>query len=150
MADIEFVGLKELRAAVKRSPQKVLDEARKFLVRGLAQYKEGIIRSPWRMGGSGGGAPVSNDTRFPRKNQRQRSGNLRDSHVTTIKGLEGSIGPNTDIAPYAAYVHGIKGFPRKRNYQLRPWLDYVKKNKQGDIEKLYKEMLKDIVGDLAK
>jgi hypothetical protein len=34
--------------------------------------------------------------------------------------------------------------------QGRPWLDYVKQSKQGAIERLYKDMLKSIVGDLAK
>lgn len=145
MADIEFIGLKELQAAIKRNPQKVLDEARLFLTRGLAQYKSGIINDPWRIKGPGGGSPVSNDPRYPRKYQRQRSGNLRDSHTTTINGLEGIIGPNLRVAQYAGYVH-----QGTRSMQGRPWLNYVKQNKQGAIERLYKEMLGNIVGDLAK
>lgn len=135
MADsVEIIGIKELRAAIKRNPQKVLTEARNFLTRGLASYKAGIIRSPWKMGGTGGGAPV-------------KTGNLRDTHQTNIKGLIGTIGPT---AKYASYVHGIKGFPRKRSYQLRPWLDYVRETKDRDVRDLYIGMLKNIVADLAK
>ena len=145
MAEIQWVGLKELRAARARNPQKVLDEARLFLTRGLAVYKAGIIRDPWRVGGRGGGSPVSNDPRYPRKFQRQRSGNLRDTHVTEINGLEGRIGPNLALAPYAKYVHH-----GTRRIQGRPWLDYVKQTKEGEIEKLYRGMLSNIVGDLAK
>lgn len=145
MADLNFIGLKELKAAINRSPKKVLDEARLFITRGMAQYKAGIIRSPWRIDGPGGGSPVSNDPRYPRRYQRQRSGNLRDSHTTRISGLQGVIGPDTRVAPYAKYVH-----EGTRRMQGRPWLDYVKRSKQGAIERLYKDMLKNIVGDMAK
>lgn len=145
MAKMQWIGLKELRAAIKRNPQKVLDEARLFLTRGLAAYKAGIIRDPWRVGGHGGGSPVSNDPRYPRKYQRQRSGNLRDTHITQINGLEGIIGPNLATAPYAKYVHH-----GTRRMQGRPWLDYVKTTKEREIESLYRAMLTNIVGDLAK
>jgi hypothetical protein len=145
MANIQWIGLKELRAAIARNPQKVLDEARLFLTRGLSVYKQGIIRDPWRVGGLAGGSPVSNDPRYPRKFQKQRSGNLRDTHITEINGLEGRIGPNLQTAPYAKFVHH-----GTRHMRGRPWLDYVKQNKEGEIEKLYRGMLSNIVGDLAK
>lgn len=143
--EFEIIGIKELREAIKRNPQKVLDEARSFLTKGLSEYKKGIIREPWRVGGFVGGSPVSNDPRYKRKYQKQRSGNLRDTHMTQINGLEGVIGPNLEAAPYARYVH--EGTKRMK---ARPWLDYVRENKQGDIERLYRTMLANIVGDLAK
>ncbi|RKZ11028.1 hypothetical protein DRQ25_00785 [Candidatus Fermentibacteria bacterium] len=142
---IEMIGRKELEAAIKRNPQKVLKEGRLYITRGLAVYKQGILRSPWRVGGNGGGAPVSNDSRFPRSNQRQRSGNLRDSHQTTIRGLVGRIGPNKSLSPYANFVH-----EGTRKMKKRPWLDHVKKTKDGKITKLYNRMLKNIVADLAE
>jgi HK97 gp10 family phage protein len=145
MVNIQIIGLKELKQAVERNPQAVLDEGRLFLTRGLAVYKAGIIRSPWRIGSRGGGAPVSNDPRYPRKFQKQRSGNLRDSHVTEVNGLEGRIGPNTSVAPYARFVHH-----GTRRMQGRPWLEYVKSAKDNEIQNLYRGMLKAIVGDLAK
>jgi hypothetical protein len=132
MANAEWVGLKELQAAIKRNPSKALSEGRNFLVRGLAVYKQGIIRNPWRIGGVGGGAPV-------------RTGNLRDTHITNIVGLAGYIRPNVQAAPYAKYVHH-----GTRNMQGRPYLDYVKDTKSGQITSLYKAMLKNIVGDLAR
>lgn len=145
--DIKFIGAKELRAAINRNPQMVLAETKNFLVRGLAIYKAGIIRSPWRVGGTGGGAPVSNDPRYPRPSQKQRSGNLRDTHVTQISGLMGWIGPNTQAAPYAHFVHeGTPGGQMKR----RPWLDYVKTAGESEIQRLYRILLQNITRDLAK
>lgn len=145
MADIQWVGLKELVRAIERSPQSVLNEGRTFLTKGLAVYKRGIINRPWRIGGAGGGAPVSNDTRYPRKYQRQRSGNLRDTHITRVTGLIGTIGPNMQSAPYALYVH-----EGTRRMQGRPWLEYVKNDSNPEIEDLYRYMLQNIVTDLAK
>lgn len=132
-----WIGIQELKAAIARNPQNVLNHARIFLVRGLKEYKEVVIRNPWQMGSSGGGAPV-------------QSGNLRDTHQTKIDGLRGTFGPNLSVAKYAAYVHGIEGMPRKRSYQLRPWLDYAKMTAEHKVEKHYRQMLKDIVGELAK
>lgn len=137
--------MKELQAAVERSPNMVRDEAHRFITRGLSAYKQGIIRNPWRIGGSGGGAPVSNDPRYPRKFQRQRSGALRDSHETKIRGLQGLIGPNTSVAPYAAFVHEGTSI-----MEPRPWLDYVKRTKAGEIRRLQGEFLQNIVRDLSK
>lgn len=129
--EVKWVGMRELKAAIARNPSVVLDEARKFLTRGLAAYKRGIIRAPWRIGGGGGGAPV-------------RTGNLRDTHITEIGGLEGSIGPNTQAAPYAKFVHH-----GTRYMQGRPWLEYVRTSKNSEITSLYRDMLKAITGDLA-
>ena len=143
--EFRWIGLKELKAAIARNPQKVLDEARRFLTYGLAAYKAGIIRDPWRVGGLGGGTPVSNDPRYPRSYQRQRSGNLRDSHMTVVNGLQGIIGPNLSIAPYAGYVH-----QGTRRMAGRPWLEFVKNTKDREIESLYRGMLQNIVGDLAR
>jgi hypothetical protein len=135
--NIQWIGLKELQRAIKRNPQKVQSEARKFLVRGMAVYKSGIIRNPWRMGSSGGGSPVA----------AVHGGNLRDTHHTEVSGLQARIFPT---ASYAPYVHGIEGYPRKRTYQLRPWLIYVKNTKEGEIARLQDELLHNIVRDLAR
>ena len=129
---VEIIGMKELQAAVRRNPKKVLSEARGFINKGLAAYHRGIIRNPWRVGSSGGGAPVD-------------TGNLRDTHLTVVRGLIGIIGPNTKVAKYARSVHQGKG-----RMKARPWLDYVKKNKEREIERLYGKMGTNIVRDLAK
>jgi hypothetical protein len=132
---IKIDGLKEFQAALKRNPVKVATEVKTFIVRGIAKYNEGIIRNPWMMGSSGGGAPVD-------------TGNLRDTHVRQIKAFEGRIYPT---APYASYVHGLDGKKRsKRGLQLRPWMDYVFNKKDKEIRDLQKTLLKNIVGDLAK
>jgi hypothetical protein len=138
MSNAEWIGMRELKLAIARNPKQTLTFSKRFLQRGLAEYKRSIVNSPWRMGMSGGGAPVSSGG---------FGGNLRDTHETRIDGLTGSIRPTADYAPY---VHGIKGWPRKRSYQLRPWLDHAKKSKQPKIEQLYRELLADITGDLAK
>lgn len=142
MSNIEIKGFDEFKKAINRNPRKVLDETRIFLVRGLAKYKSCILNSPWRIGGTGGGAPVSNDPRYPRKYQRGKSGNLRDSHVTEISTLQGSIGPKAEYAKYVAY--GTKYM------ESRPWLEYVKQNQDGAIQILYRQLLDNVVKDLAK
>lgn len=128
----EIKGIKELEAAIKRNPQVVLNEARNFLMRGTAAYKSGIKNSPWRVGGSGGGSPVA----------AFNGGNLRDTHRTEIRALTAKIGPS---AAYSGYVH-----EGTRKMKKRPWLDFVKTKKEKDIEKLYKDMLKNITADLAR
>lgn len=122
-AEFNQADLAGLRAAIRRNPQKVLDEVNKFLVRGLSKYTKGIQSEPWRVGGSGGGAPVN-------------TGNLRDTHAKIINRWDARVGPS---APYAGYVH--------RN---RPWLDYVKRTKDQEIQQLEKELLENITNDLAK
>lgn len=128
----QWIGLRELRAAIRRNPQMVLNEARRFLTHALAAYKRGIIREPWRVGGVGGGAPV-------------RTGNLRDTHITKVNSLSASIGPNTRAAPYARYVH--EGTRRMRK---RPWLEYVKRTKAAEVDDLQRGMLRNVVRDLAR
>jgi len=147
--EIKIIGIKSLKEAIKRNPARVKTRARTFLQRGLAVYRRGIINDPWRVGGRGGGAPVSNDPRYRtssnKGSQRARSGNLRDTHRTQINGLIGFIGPSTQAAPYAKMVHD-----GTRRMKARPWLNHTKKTKAGEIGKLYRDMLKEIVRDLAK
>ncbi len=132
--EIDQLQMQSLREAVRRNPAKVLSETKNFLTKGMAEYNKGVIRSPWRMGGSGGGAPVA-------------TGNLRDTHRREITQWEARIYPTADYAPY---VHGIKGFPRKRTYQLRPWLDYVQQQYDAQIQILQGNLLNNLVNDLAK
>jgi len=126
--------LKGLRNAVRRNPQMVLSETRKFLQRGIAVYLSTIDSNPWRLGMAGGGAPVD-------------TGNLRDSHKPPIYGTwEAKIVPNrTKTAPYAVSVHeGI------RQRQARPWLDYAVERNDGKIRELETQLLENVVKDLAK
>ena len=127
-------GLSELQDNIKRNPQVVKDVVNKFLVRATAKYKSIILNNPWRMGMSGGGAPTA-------------TGNLRDTHETVIKTWEAYITPT---APYAKYIHGVDGYPRKRSYQLRPWLEYAFNEGQRDVEKLESDMMDEILRALAK
>lgn len=129
----ELQGFNEFAAAIRRNPQYVISRANVFLVRGLAEYRRIIFRSPWTLGSSGGGAPV-------------RTGNLRDTHQQQIGNLEARIFPT---APYAKYVHGITGFPRTRSYQLRPWLDYAFDEARPTIEQHEADLVDDIMRNLA-
>jgi hypothetical protein len=127
--------LASLKTAIRRNPRKILLETGNFLVRGIREYNTYIMRAPWRVGGGGGGgAPVA-------------TGNLRDTHARKILPWEGSIYPT---ARYAKYVHGIKGFPRKRSYQLRPWLDFAQHAASGAIYSLQRKLLENITKDLAQ
>jgi len=140
--NVEIIGLRELQSAIKRNPNKVFSEGQDFLSRGLSKYKGVIINNPWRIGGNSGGAPVANDPRYPRKYQKSRSGNLRDTHQTNISGLIGRIYPTAD---YAMYVHSGTKF-----MEARPWLDYAKSSSDSAIKTLYQQFLKNVVSDLAK
>jgi hypothetical protein len=119
----EINGAEEFREAIRRNPQTILDLVGKFIIRGLAEYKRIIIRSPWRMGMAGGGAPVA-------------TGNLRDTHLTETTSFDGRIYPT---ASYSEAVH-----------KTRPWLDYATTTADPAVEKLEQELLSDIVADLAK
>ena len=126
--------LAALHLAIQRNPKTVLSETGKFFTRGIREYNKYIIRSPWRMGGSGGGAPVA-------------TGHLRDTHARDIRPWDARIYPT---AKYAPYVHGIEGYPRKRKYQLRPWLDYARNSAQSAVEALSNDLLYNVTKDLAK
>lgn len=123
--------LASLKRAIARSPQAVKDETRLFLTRGMAAYKGFIIRNPWRMSGSGGGAPVA----------AAHGGNLRDTHRTSIGQWSAIIKPT---AKYAPYVH--EGTFRMK---ARPWLDYAQQQADGQISILSNQLLDNITKDLA-
>jgi hypothetical protein len=134
--DYKITGLKEFEAAIASNPEYVIQRGKVFLTRGLAEYRKIIWRSPWRMGDSGGGAPVA----------AVHGGNLRDTHQQEVQDLEARIYPTAD---YAKYVHGIDGYPRKRNYQLRPWLTYAFEQADPAIQQHEKDLLDDLVTHLA-
>jgi hypothetical protein len=132
--EIDSKDVENLRKAIARSPQRVLEESRKFLTRGIAAYLRTINTSPWRVGQAGGGSPV-------------RTGQLKGSHLPPIySDFEAIIrADNTGQADYAPYIH-----EGTYKMQPRPWLDYAKKANDGEIIKLSEELLKNIVTDLAK
>ncbi len=133
MANTEFqfnpADLAGLKSAIKRNPERVKGEIRNFLVKGIAIYNRGIIRNPWMLGVSGGGAPVD-------------TGYMRDTHRKEIGLIEAKIMPTVSYAPY---VH--QGTKRMK---ARPWLDYVKESKDREIREEEKILLENIVKDLAK
>lgn len=135
MADFRFNGLDELEAAVRRSPARVIEEAAKFFARGLSVYRRIIFNNPWRVGMSGGGAPV-------------RTGNLRQTHVQEIRSWDAAIYPT---APYAWAVHeGLNREGVANDKKARPWLDYAQAQGDKQIQELETQLLENIVGDLAK
>jgi hypothetical protein len=138
----KWIGMDTLKAAIRRNPQKAAAETRRFLTDSMASYKRGINNDPWRVGGTGGGVPVSNDPRYPRRYQRAKSGGLRDSHRTEVQSLMASIFPT---APYAKYVHD--GTARMA---ARPWLEYVKGDRETEVMGHAYRMLEAITADLAK
>jgi hypothetical protein len=134
---IDTQSIKALQRATRRNPALVRAESKNFLVRGIAAFNRRIIRNPWRMGMSQGGAPHA-------------TGNLRDTHLRSVGQWQATIGPDLERAPYARYVHGIEGYPRKRSYQLRPWLDYTVRDSERDIRILEENLLTKIITDLAQ
>jgi hypothetical protein len=122
-ASFEKKDIQAIRSAIQRNPETVLNETGKFLARGIAVYNRGIIRSPWRVGMTGGGSPVA-------------TGNLRDTHGKTVSQWSASVSPN---AEYAKYVH-----------KDRPWLDHVFSTSGREIDKLQTDLLETITKDLAR
>lgn len=133
MIEMSIKGLKEFERAIERNPQYVTQRGNLFITRGLAEYRRAIMREPWKKGMSGGGAPVA-------------TGNLRDTHQQEVSNLEGRIYPT---APYAKYVHGVPGYARTRNYQLRPWLDYAADAALPAIELHEQNLFDDIMKQLV-
>lgn len=121
--------LNGLREAVRRNPQMVLSETKKFLTRGIAAYNRIIIRNPWRIGSNVGGAPVD-------------TGNLRDTHRREIATWEARIKPT---ARYSESVH--EGTSKLVS---RPWLDFAKQEADGEIRQLETDLLNNVVADLAR
>lgn len=126
----------DLKRAIQKSPQVIADETDKFLVRAQSEYKRSILGSPWRMGQQGGGVPVGTGS---------GAGNLKNSHTYKIEPFKLVIGVNENRADYAPYVHGIKGYPRKRTYQLRPWLRYAEESQQSKVDQHARKLLDEIV-----
>jgi len=90
---IEIKGLNKLERAIRRSPRMVRQELSQAISTSLH-----LIR------------PIM-------KNEapRGKTGNLRRNIKAHAQGLEGSVGPNLDITPYAYYVHEGTG-----PYEIRP------------------------------
>lgn len=129
-----IIGLKELEAAIQRNPSRVKSLSARFIDKGLRLWRGTINTSPWRIGGKGGGAPV-------------RTGDLLGSHRIEKSTFRGSIGPDRGgkRIDYANYVHG-----GTRKMQARPWLDYAVKRNRAKMQLLERDLLKDIVADLAR
>lgn len=132
--DFEY---EKLKRAIKRNPQIVAQETKDFLYRANARLTSKIGSSPWRMGMNGGGVP-------------KLSGNLRDAHESKQEAFQLTISVNERKAPYAPYVHGIKNFPRKRSYQLRPWLRFAEKEATPQINEDAKRLLRNVTEALGK
>lgn len=138
---IKINGVKEFGRAIKRNPQKTIDELGRFFVKAKAKLTATIIRNPWSVGGSGGGVPVD-------------TGALRDSHQSgsKIEKFRLIVGPDERVAPYAKYVHG-RGYGEvnsKTGVKSRPWLNYALNRNEKEIRKLADNMLKNLVKDLAR
>jgi hypothetical protein len=125
------ITVEQLERAVNGAPAVIKKEAQDFLQRGLSEYKKVAVRSPWRIGESGGGIPVD-------------TGNLRRDHYTRINGLEGRFGVDPNRVRYASFVH-----EGTRRMQARPWLDYAKIKADYVIRKHYNKFLDNILKTIA-
>lgn len=133
MSQLEVkIDYEQLKRALKRNPSVVRDEVNTFLVRASALIKQGIAQSPWRIGGSGGGVPIS-------------TGNLKKAHQYRLEPFRFIAEVNQRKAEYAGYVHYGTKF-----MEARPWLEYVKQSKEKAINDNAKILLERITADLAK
>lgn len=132
--NLKIDELDSFKKAILNCPDFTKQAVGRFLVQSMAVLNRILIRSPWKMGQSGGGVPVA--TR-----------NLLETHLREINTWDLLIKPT---AAYAGYVHGWDGkMFNVRGVQLRPWLDYTMENAQQDIEKLEGNLIDDITNSLA-
>lgn len=120
--------LRAFEAAIRRNSQVTQRYAQEFFVQANAEYNRKIIRDPWEVGGSGGGAPVD-------------TGRLRDTHGKEIRPWEARIYPT---ANYSWYVH--EGTSRMEE---RPWMEYAFSAAQNKVQEHADDMLLKIVKRLA-
>ena len=130
---IEIRGMRELQRAFSKNPEVVRKESGKLMVRAKAEYMRIIMRSPWQLGGRGGGAPV-------------KTGNLRDTHVQRITDFSMIIRPEPTrrFPNYSDYVH--EGTSRLKS---RPWLDYAVNQAEEKVNNLINEMTGNIIKNLV-
>lgn len=126
------ITVDQLQRALRTAPGEVKTEAKKFLMRGISEYKRVAVQgSPWRIGQSGGGIP-------------RDTGNLREQHRTQIKQWEARFGVGRHRVKYAKYVHD-----GTRKMQARPWLDYAQNRASTAVEKHYKVFMDNILKHIA-
>jgi HK97 gp10 family phage protein len=89
---IEIQGLEKIKNAFKRSPKKIVLELGRAIKNSV-----NIIRP------------------LMRKETPRASGLLSRSIYARVSGLEGAVGPNLDVTPYAIYVH-----EGTRPHEIRP------------------------------
>jgi hypothetical protein len=136
MINVELEGAKEFEKAIRENPEYTKRQANIMMTRISADYRRTIIRDPWRIGGMGGGVPVS-----PPPGQ----GNLRDSHRYKVEPTELEIIIRPEVArKYGEYVH-----EGTWKMEARPWLDYATEKNKSNREKQVDDFLKAIVNNLA-
>lgn len=136
---IKRVTERELIRAFKKAPRVIENEGKKFIIRGVREYKVVAEQgTPWRVGKSGGSIPKD-------------SGNLKQRHKTKISGLSGSYGVSEHDVPYAKYVHGRKAreINKRTGLESRPWLHYAQKKADKKIEKHYQKFMDVVLKHIA-
>jgi len=130
---ITVKGLNQLRRAFRKNPDYVKRRGLQMMTRLKRAYQTEIIRSPWEVGGSGGGTPVG-------------TGSLRDSHEYRVSPTRMTAGiPEYKAKEYGIYVHEGTSL-----MDARPWLDYAHEKLESDREKAFKRFLGDVVNNLAE
>lgn len=141
LVSVKLEGGEKLKKGLLKSPEILKLQAQIFLVRLMAEYKRAIVRNPWRVGGSGGGSPVSSRTTLSGGRGFKTGGTLRGSHRTRFREMSADIGPDPHgpASKYAVFVH--EGTSKMES---RPWLSFAVKDRESEAQKLMRGFL-DIV-----
>jgi hypothetical protein len=126
---IEYDSLKR---AIQKHPNVVAKATKDFLYRAGTRLESQAGKSPWRVGGSGGGVPVD-------------TGNLLKAHQVKREPFRLTYGVEGNKAPYAWFVH-----QGTRNMDKRPWLEWTAKKAEKDIQEDGKRLLKEVTDALGK
>lgn len=136
---MKTITFDQLERAIRTSPRLIEREGKKFLQRGISEYKRVAVQSsPWRVGQSGGGIPRDSD-------------NLREQHRTKISGLRAEFGVPERRVPYAKYVHG-RGYGEtnsRTGVESRPWLLHARNQADNKVKKHYQTFMDEVLKHIA-
>ena len=136
------ITFKQLQEAIEKSPKAVHKAGAQYIQKGITEYEKIVKRSPWRVGQSGGGAPV-------------RTGDLKTANKKTFdfNRLIGRLGVDEKMGARAEYrskeVSKVIDYA-VRVHKKRPWLDYAQLKAENEIEKLYQDFGNEVLKIIAK
>jgi hypothetical protein len=152
--EIQIINVDKLQKAIRRNPVAVRNGSNKMMRDSVHHLWRLIYHTPrWRVGDSGGGIPVSMDTKGRMvKGKRQEPGNLKKAHNKEFSPFMARIWVDKSKTEagkynYADLVHdGTPGGQMK----ARPWLRLAESAGERVISQYRQRFLREVVDNLTK